>query len=431
MTEKDKAVDSRFVMFLMFFFAFFLMLVIMNMIVSVVRVWIKNYQIKNKAKNDEAQVWQSHKLEAIGQLASGVAHDFNNILTGIHGAAESLEAKLDTHKELQKYTNIILRSCEKASHLSEQLLLFSHQKSEQTEPIDLHECLAESLYLLEHGLQKKISITKDFVAKKFIVCINQEHIQSLILNLGFNSRDAMSEFGKIVVKTRNVTLDEDEMMTHLIKASPGDFVEIGFCDSGSGISKEIMDKIFNPFFTTKKMGQGTGLGLPAVYGIVREYNGTLKVESSEKGTNFYLYFPVVEKTVRKEKKLQKFSKLKAKILVVDDEPVLLELMKEILEAAGSEVVCQKDARLAVKTYQENGGFDVVMLDVMMPEKTGDEIYVELKKLNPEVKVVFLSGYHKNKRIENIVATDLNTCFITKPYHGVDVVEKLGILLAKA
>lgn len=370
---------------------------------------------------------QSQKMESIGRLAGGVAHDFNNMLAGIHGAAELLEMNIEPDSGLRKYTDMIISACERASRLTSQLLVFSRKKERTQENMNLHDCIRESLYLLELGLSKKIVIKQNLRAARHYVCGNNDLLQNLILNLGFNAKDAMPSGGEIKVETRNVTLSADDVNACLIKVREGDYIELRICDSGSGIPENIRNKIFEPFFTTKDVGKGTGMGLAAVYGILQEHKGTLKLKSMPGNTEFRIYLPVVAVRGTCKPAERRRSSIKAKVLVVDDEKILLELMKEILKAGGSEVTAVSDSGKAAEVYRA-GEFDVVMLDVLMPGKSGVEVYQELKEINPEVKVIFMSGYSKDNDIEKIIAENPEVEFIGKPYKTLEIVEKIAKVL---
>lgn len=389
----------------------------------------KNFRLKEKAAMAQ-QLHQMQKLESIGRLAGGVAHDFNNMLAGINGAAECLEARLGKEHALNKYADIILNACARASHLTSQLLLFARDKKKEFEVTDMHECVQESLYLLEHGIGKKVVIKQDFQAKDHCVLGNRDLLQSMILNLGFNAKDAMPDGGILTVETKNKFLHKKDISRLLLRVPEGEYFELVVKDTGIGIDKDIIHKIFEPFFTTKEVGKGTGLGLSAVYGIVGEHKGSIRVRNRSKGTAFHIYFPIAENKAKKTVQRKKAGKLKAKVLVADDEKILLELLGDILKAAGSEVIAVNDAQKAVEAYQNTPDVDVVMLDVIMPGKSGVDVYNELRQLNPGIKVVFMSGYTRDAQISELVEKNENIEFINKPYAAADVVEKLAMLLAK-
>lgn len=371
---------------------------------------------------DEAQIAHLRRLAEIGQSAGAIAHDFNNMLTGIKLAAESINANINGGEKLKKYTEIITLCCERATKLTANLLNLSAE-GQSSDYINAHECIIDGLYLLEQMIGKKIEIVKSLQAKVFFIKTNMDIMQRMLINLGLNARDAMANGGVIRIATNNVFLDDDQITKCVMKAPSREYLEIAFADDGVGISDEIKGKIFEPFFTTKGIGKGTGLGLPMIYDAVKAVDGTLRVESNNQGTTFYIYFPIV-----KDKVSEKIAE--SKILLVDDEPILLELMKEILIQNKKEVVSLADSTKVVEVYKNSTGIDLVMLDVMMPNVDGVELYQRLKKLNSKLKFMFLSGYNNDLRVAKIVAEDEKTAFMAKPYKPEEVIEKLAILLAK-
>lgn len=374
---------------------------------------------------------QAQKMESIGRLAGGVAHDFNNMLAGINGAAEALDLKLGCDNPHKKYTEIITNACERAAYLTSQLLVFARDKENSYSDMNLHECILESIFLLEHGISKNIITTSELKAQDYYIHGNRGLIQNIILNLGFNAKDAMNGQGNLEIKTRNAILSNKDIHKTVMKIPAGKYIELSVKDYGNGMPKHIQNKIFEPFFTTKEIGKGTGLGLSAVYGIVLDHGGTIRVESIiDQGTTFYIYFPIVRNKVKIKHDKKAMGSIKAKVMVVDDEKILLELMSDILKMAGSEVIKVSDSTEAADIYRKDGGIDIVMLDVLMPEKNGVEVYKELKSINQDVKVVFMSGYSKDNDIEDIMRNDSNVNFISKPYMIADVVEKLLSMLAK-
>lgn len=403
-------------------------------LVSVMLFW-RVYKIKKISRQEcdilQEQLKRAYKMEAAGRLAGSVAHDFNNMLAGICGAAECLDAKLKDNPELKKYSEIIMNSCEQASQLTSQLMMFSKQKEQKTEIIDLTECVDNSLNLLRHGISKNIEVVRALCSRKLPVQISCEQVQSIILNLGFNARDAMNGKGQITVKLRKVELLEEDFKGKVLKASPGEYAEIEFADNGPGIAPEIMDKIFEPFFTTKGVNKGTGLGLPAIYGSVGAAGGSIGVENREKGAVFHLYFPLAPQIAVRGSENEQPEPLNARVLVADDEPLLRELMADILRQAGAEAVTADGAESVMKLFREKGPFDVVMLDVIMPGYYGTDIYKKLKTADKRLKTVFMSGYTQDEEVEKILRSDRYTAFLHKPYRAAEVVKTVQILLAKA
>ena len=377
------------------------------------------------------QLKQAYKSEAAARMASGAAHDFNNMLSGICGAAECLKQKLSEEAGLKKYCDIILGGCERASHLARQMTRLSLKPDDHCEAMDLAAGLDESLRLLEHGLSKSIKIVRKFEDKSLFVNLSGEHLQSLILNLGFNAADAMSDKGKITVGLRRVSLRDDEIRDCLMSPPAGDFAEISFADSGTGIASENMARIFEPFFTTKKAGKGNGLGLAEVYGTVAAAGGTLRVENQKKGVCFYIFLPLVLKKGAPKKIKKTNQKLAVKILVVDDDALQRSLAYEILTGVGCEVKTAENVAAATEVCKKEFKPDVLMTDVFLPDGEGSKVYDRLKKSHKNLKVVFLSGGEPGEKIQKTLLKDKYATFLAKPCRAEQVKETLQFLLAKA
>ena len=361
------------------------------------------------------QMYHLQKMESLGRLAGGVAHDYNNMLAGIQGAAEYLRLNMDKNSASLKYIDIIIKTCSRASHLTSQLLFFAREKEDLIfAPMSVKELLTDAQCLLEHALPTKIELKTSFTENDFCIRGNKNMLQSVLLNLIFNARDALPEGGVIELSVQRKKLSEDDVRNLIFKIPAQEYVEFGIKDNGCGMSQEVLNKIFEPFFTTKEAGKGTGLGLPAVYGIVREHKGSLKIESFVgKGTNVFLYFPLCKSEDCSEEVKSTLKPIKAKVLVVDDEKILLELLKDILSHLGCEVVALQNPEDLLNVYDNT--FDLVMLDVLMPRLTGVEVYQCLLKKNPQVKVIFMSGYSKDTDVERIVKENKNVDFVQKPY----------------
>lgn len=389
--------------------------------------WIvsENYQ-KHKR---ETKLRQMQKMESIGRLAGGIAHDFNNMLAGILGAAEAIDMKLANNNEVKKYTGIIKRASERLASLTSDLLIFAREEEHKAELRCLHKIVYETVDLLKSGLQKQHQIELKLEAEKDCVCVNRDLAGSIILNLAVNAKDAMPEGGTVTIRTRNIDLTNHHLHNYVFPVRNGSYIELAVEDSGSGIPAEIRSKIFEPFFTTKEVGKGTGLGLASVYGIVRKYKGNIRFTTSENGTVFYIYLPLQKGPCLCEPKPDENEKIKANILIIDDEKILLELLKDIMEGIGAKVTTVSDSTKAVETFENDGSFDLVMLDMVMPKVGGLEIYETLRKSYPRLKIVLMSGYSKDERIEKILLNDKKTAFMSKPYsiyRCAEVIKKLNL-----
>lgn len=350
-------------------------------------------QFSNISKEVELkqQLLQNRKLEALGQLAGGIAHDFNNQLSGIMGFAQLIDSYTD-HELLETAVEGILTASERAASLTTKLLSFSRKSKQETEVFAINDVVKETIMVLERSLQKKISLHNELENNTLHIEGDSSQIANALLNLGINARDAMSDGGSLTYKTEKVTFSEDT--TDLEK---GEYVCISVTDTGSGMSREIQDKVFEPFFTTKELGKGTGLGLAAVYGTVRQHNGVIKLESElEKGTTFLLYFPLSQNAItRKSHTVEKREyDHEIRVAVLDDEDSVRISTKLILEKCGFTVFEFNNGRAAVNFFRDNPdhGIDILISDNMMPDLNGLESYRLIKQISPNLKAIIASGY---------------------------------------
>jgi len=369
----------------------------------------------------QEQLAQSQKMDTVGQLAGGIAHDFNNMLSGILGSAEVIGMNQNLDSEVREYINIIINAAERASELTSKLLAFSRRGKIISSVIDIHECISSVIMLLKRSIDKRIIIKESLLAERFKITGVPTLIQNALLNLAINAKDAMPDGGSITIATREAYLD-DEFLKKYPHADKGLYLEIDVSDTGSGISRENLPKIFDPFFTTKPVGKGTGLGLAAVYGTVKEHRGFIRVYSEENvGTVFRLYLPLdSERNYEKEKNESIIIPGKGRIMVVDDESVIRNTAYGMLSSMGYEVLLAQDGEEALKIYKsENEKIDLVILDMVMPKISGKETFERLKKIDKSVKVIFSSGFSPEA-----VAGDIRGIgtigFIQKPYRIVEL-----------
>lgn len=389
---------------------------------------------KNKAAGSkylclQEKIQQVGKVGTAARVARGAAHDFNNELMCICSAAECLKERLND-AELARYCNIIIGGCEQASHLARQMTQLSGGIEKPAEPINLNVCLGESLDLLSHGVGKEMRIVRDFGAESLFVAICGHHLQSLILNLGFNARDAVAGSGTITVVLRKVWLTEDDIRQNLIPVAVGEYAEICFTDDGPGIDAENMKRIFEPFFTTKGDGKGTGLGLSEVYDVVLSVGGTIRVENRSRGVCFRIFLPLIDVEEKADKNVA-CAQLSAKVLIVDDDPLQCRLLGDILSAIGCEISVVDGAQKAMDLFQRAFAPDVVLLDVVLPNGGGKLVYEKMRYQNQKQRIVFMSGGNQDAEIAEILEKDSYTAFLSKPCRVAQVVETLQFLLAKA
>jgi len=357
-------------------------------------------------------------MEAVGTLAGGVAHDFNNLLQAILGYTQML--LLDKEKDSPEFTRLaqIEKAAHRASALTQQLLTFSRKVESELRPLDLNNEVRQVQRILERTIPKMIDIELHLQEEPWTINADPVQMEQVMMNLGVNARDAMPEGGKLVFETENVVLDREYCSTHL-GAKEGRYVLLSISDTGQGMDKKNVEHIFEPFYTTKEVGKGTGLGLAMVYGIVKNHGGYIMCYSEwEQGTTFKIYFPVIEAESQLEKRHAVEAELRGgneTILLVDDEESLREMGKEILERFGYRAITVPDGETAVNTYRERGErINLVILDLVMPGMGGKQCLEELLRLYPALKVIIASGYAVNGPTKEALDAGAKG-FIRKPY----------------
>jgi len=368
----------------------------------------------------EEQFRQSQKLESIGILSGGIAHDFNNILTGIIGFGNLLQMKLDKDSPLNYYTEQILRSSERAAKLVSNLLAFSRKQIINPIPLNLNETIHKAAQFLKRLLEENIELKVNFNVDKLIVLADSIQIEQVLMNLATNARDAMPEGGTLTIQTDLFKMDKDFIKIYGY-GKAGNYALITVTDNGTGIDSETIQKIFDPFFTTKEVGKGTGLGLSTAYGIIKQHNGFISVDSEKgKGTTFSIYLPLIEE---KSEKTNYFDLTKKDIeclegsetiLIAEDEKFVRDAHSEFLTKHGYTVLEAADGQDALQIFlEQKDNIALVLTDVIMPRKNGWELSEEIKKIKPEVKVIFTSGY-SNEIIDKKELLEKGMDFLIKP-----------------
>lgn len=374
---------------------------------------------KNKL---EIEFQQAKKLETIGRLAGGIAHDFNNMLAGIVGYSEMLLSELHREPRLQGYALSILDTAQRAAKLTSQLLAFSRKGKMVSIPVDIHSRIASSFGLLRSTTDRRISIVTRFKATSATVMGDPTLLESALLNLAVNARDATPVGGLITIETENVHLGKSFIIENALSITPGEYVEITISDTGSGMSDDVKSHLFEPFFTTKGIGRGTGLGLAAVYGTIKEHLGAIKVKSDLNiGTTFSLFLPLSSRSVEEIGNEELYNaKGYGCVLLVDDERIIRETASAMLQALGYEVLVANNGVDAVEIYKrEFARIRLVLLDVVMSKLSGPETYFALKNINSDVKIVFSSGYAFDNGAHELLIEGVFG-FIQKPFRRNDL-----------
>ncbi|NQS98976.1 MAG: PAS domain S-box protein [candidate division Zixibacteria bacterium] len=365
----------------------------------------------------EAQLRQAQKMEAIGTLAGGIAHDFNNLLTGIMGSVELSLMNLESEHPLRKNLERIQLSAERAAELTAQLLAFGRQRYEEPKSLNINVCIDEAVELIRRIVGTQVEIKIEREPNIWMTRADAGQINQVLVNLLVNAADAILESGFIAIKSENVSVSPEYCKKHQ-DAQPGDYIQISIQDTGYGIPSEVIERIFEPFYTTKATGKGTGLGLSMAYGIVKGHEGWMEVQSIiGKGTTFKVFLPRVDElpaeTVEKEPEIAQGGD--ETILLVDDEEIVRNLGTSILQQFGYNILTAIDGADAVEIYQKMGAeIDLVILDLTMPKKSGRETFLDLKKANPEVKIVISSGFSRIGSVDDLMKMGAKG-FVQKPY----------------
>jgi PAS domain S-box-containing protein len=368
----------------------------------------------------EEQLRQAQKMEAIGTLAGGVAHDFNNILTSILGYASLVQQEIPDNSPQHADMETIIASARRAAELTEQLLTFARRSTQaERAALDVNDIVQEIAKLLERTIDKAIAIELQLAADLKPVKGDASQLHQAVLNLCLNARDAMPDGGWLGITTQNTRIEVTDAREDL-PIGAGDYVVLSVTDTGCGMGPAVLERIFEPFFTTKE--QGRGLGLAMVYGIVRGHGGAVQVRSEPgRGTTFKVFLPVHEEvTPARTAGPEDLPSGRETVLVVDDEGDVRRVLQRILERGGYQVIPAADGAQAIDLYcQRSGAIDLVVLDVIMPRMGGGETFRRLREINPFVKVLLSSGYSESGQATAIL--DQGACgFLSKPY-GVDTV----------
>ncbi len=380
------------------------------------------------------QSQKAEKMEAVAQLAGGVAHDFNNMLGVIIGYTELVMNKIEPILPVQAYLEEILKAARRSTDVISKLLAFARRQSITPKVLDLNEVVESTLGTLERLIGEDVELVWVPEVNIWRVNIDPGQIDQILANLIINARDAITRVGKITVETKKVVLDEAYCADHL-GASPGEFVMLAVSDDGSGMDKETLAKVFEPYFTTKAGAQETGLGLATVYGIVKQNNGYIDVYSEpEKGATFKIYLPrhTADETVKgKQEGAAELPQSGGEtVLVAEDEILILKLTGRVLEELGYNVLLANTPDKAIRLAREHSGeIHLVVADVVMPEMNGRELVKRLQSFHPNLKSLYMSGYTASV-ISRRGLLDEGTFFLQKPFSKKELAEKTRMALGK-
>lgn len=379
----------------------------------------------------EQQLRQSQKMEAIGQLAGGIAHDFNNILSAIVGYGGMMQMKMAPDDANRLNVEQILSSADRAANLTHSLLAFSRKQIINPKPVNLNDIIKKVERLLSRLIGEDVELHTQTSDRDLTVWADSLQIEQVLMNLAANARDAMPTGGQLIIKTEAIDL-HDEFMMHGGILKPGMYALLAVTDTGSGMDEKTQEKIFEPFFTTKEVGKGTGLGLAMVYGIIKQHNGYILASSQlGKGTTFSIYLPLTGPAAREPEYLQETLPIKGgteTILLAEDNEAVRKMTRTMLSDHGYTVIEAVDGEEAIRQFREHQDrIQILLLDVVLPKKNGKEVYEEVGRTRPGVKVLFTSGYTADViHAKGIVDEGLH--FISKPAGMRELLQKIRDIL---
>ena len=376
----------------------------------------------------EDKLIQAQKLEALGILAGGIAHDYNNLLMGIQGRASLMLIDALPGTDADEHLRQIEKHVESASSLTRQLLAFAREGKSETKAVSFNGLIEEhhAMFCRTH---REITFHQKLERDLWTVEADNGQMRQVLMNIYVNACQAMPDGGELHVQTSNVVLEEKLAAPHNV--SSGRYVQISVADTGTGIAPEILPKIFDPFFTTKGKSRGTGLGLASVYGIVKNHSGFVSVESQiGQGARFDIFLPAsVKKSNAAKTGIGGFAKGTGTILLIDDEEIVLDVGSQMLQALGYSVLAAPGGGEGIRVFEsKKNSIDLVIIDMVMPAMDGGKVFDEIKKLSPQVKAILASGFSLNEKAEGIMRRGCDG-FIQKPFNLERLSRKLEAVMS--
>ena len=382
-------------------------------------------------KHTEEQLYRAQRLESIGTLAGGIAHDLNNVLSPILMAVEMLQSDEIIEKAGEPWLSIIGENTKRGADLIKQVLTFARGMEGERVNVQLRHLIKDLIKVLGETLPKTITVKYDIEPELDLVSADPTQIHQILMNLAVNARDAMPDGGTLTIKANNISIDENYAQMN-IEAEPGNYVLLTVEDTGSGMSEDVLKRIWDPFYTTKEVGKGTGFGLSTALSIIKSHDGFINVYSEpNNGTQFSIYLPASKSAAETSVKKQKTPYPTGSgelILVVDDEENILQVTTATLEKYGYKTLTASDGTEAIAVYTQNEKIDLVITDMSMPYMDGAATIRALRKMNPHLKIISASGLTNFQRADH---KDLNTnAFLLKPFTAEKLLTTIAEVLAE-
>lgn len=383
-------------------------------------------------KKLEEQLRHTQKMEAIGQLAGGIAHDFNNMLNVIIGFGSLMEMNMNDDDPNRAHLKEILSAGERATHLTKGLLAYSRKQIIDLKSENLNEIIRAVEKFLRRIIGEDIELKTILSDKELIAMVDSSQIQQVIMNIATNARDAMPDGGELIIETGIVQMDEEYIKMHGY-GERGMYALLSITDTGIGMDEITMKRVFEPFFTTKEIGGGTGLGLSIVYGIIKQHGGFINVYSEPgRGTTFKIYLPFIKSEFEEAGTIKEIAPYPAggteMVLIAEDDEAVRKLIRDVLERFGYKVIAAEDGEDAIEKFRENKEeIRLLLLDLIMPRKSGKNVYEEIKEIKPDIKAIFLSGYTADILFKRGIL-DEGLDFIHKPFSPREILRKVREVL---